>query len=74
MAMPLGFVPTAIVIEEGVGTVSVLLPEIVPDEAEMSVEPGATLVARPPLLIVATAGLAEVQVTCVVILGVVPSE
>jgi hypothetical protein len=48
-------------------TISVELPEIVPNVAEMTVEPAATAVARPlepaVLLIVATAVDAELQVT-----------
>ena len=59
-------------------TVRVVLPEIVPEVtvmvAVMVAVPGATVVARPLLLTVATDGLEELQVTCVVISKLVPSE
>jgi hypothetical protein len=63
MAMPIGFAPTVIVVEEIGGTVRVALAEMLPDVAMIEVDPGATLVDRPPLLTVATAGFVEVQVT-----------
>ena len=54
-------------------TVRVLFPEIVPWVAVMLAVPGAMAVARPLLLIVATDGLDELQMTCVVISKLVPS-
>jgi hypothetical protein len=62
------------VVEAGVGTVTTVFPETLPDVAIMVAVPDATLVIRPTLLIVATASLFEVQLTCVVMSGVVPSE
>jgi len=44
-------------------TVRVVSPEILPEVAMMVVLPGVTAVARPLLLMVATAGLDELQVT-----------
>ena len=55
-------------------TVRVVLPEILPEVAVMVAVPTATDVARPLLLTVATDVLDEVQVTCVVISWLVPSE
>ena len=55
-------------------TAKVVLPEIVPEVAVMVAEPVDTAVARPPLLTVATDVLEELQVTCVVISWLVPSE
>ena len=55
-------------------TVRVVLPEIVPEVAVMVAVPAATAVARPLLLTVATDVLDELQVTCVVISRLVPSE
>jgi hypothetical protein len=55
-------------------TVRVLFPEIIPEVAVMVAVPAATALARPLLLTVATAGLEEVQVTCVVTSRLVPSE
>jgi len=59
-------------------TVRVVLPEIVPEVtvmvAVMIVVPAATAVARPLPSTVATDVLEEVQVTCVVISWLVPSE
>jgi hypothetical protein len=59
-------------------TVRVALPEIVPEVtvmvAVMVAVPAATAVAKPVLLTVATDGLEELQVTCVVISWLVPSE
>jgi hypothetical protein len=55
-------------------TVRVVLPEILPEVAVMVVVPAATAVARPLLLTVATDVLDEVQVTCVVISWLEPSE
>ena len=57
-----------------VGTVRVVLPEILPKVAVMVAVPAATAVARPLVLTVATDGLDEVQVTCVLISRLVPSE
>jgi hypothetical protein len=63
-------------IEERVAevTVTVVFPEILPEAAEMIAVPGATAVARPLLLTIATAVFDERQVTCVVISWLVPSE
>ena len=55
-------------------TVSVMLPEMGPEIAAMVVEPALAPVARPVLLTVATMGLDEFQVTCVVKSRLVPSE
>jgi len=55
-------------------TVRVVLPEIAPEVAVMVEVPAATAVARPLLLTVATDVLDELQVTCVVISWLVPSE
>ena len=55
-------------------TVRVVLPEILPEVAVMVAVPAATAVARPLLLTVATDVLDELQVTCVVISWLVPSE
>ena len=45
-------------------TVRIALPEIFPEVAVMVVGPVLMAVARPLLLIVATDGLGELQVTC----------
>jgi hypothetical protein len=55
-------------------TVRVVLAETAPEVAVMVAVPGAMAVARPLLLTVAANGLDELQVTCVVISWVVPSE
>jgi hypothetical protein len=55
-------------------TVRVVLPEILPEVAVMVAVPAATAVARPLLFTVATDVLDELQVTCVVISRLVPSE
>jgi hypothetical protein len=55
-------------------TAKVVFPEIVPEVAMMVAEPVETAVASPLLLTVATNVLDELQVTCVVIFCVVPSE
>jgi hypothetical protein len=55
-------------------TVRAALPETIPEVAVMIVAPAATAVARPLLLTVATDVFDELQVTCVVILKLVPSE
>ncbi len=55
-------------------TVRVLLPEILPEVAVMMAVPAAMAVAKPPLVTVATDGLDELQVTCVVKSRLVPSE
>ena len=52
----------------------VVLPEILPNLAEMVVEPAAIAVAKPLLLIVTTEIMDEFQVTCEVKSWVVPSE
>ena len=56
-------------IEERVAevTVTVVLPRMLPEAAEMIAVPAATAVARPLLLIVATDVSEELQVTCAVI-------
>ena len=54
-------------------TVTVVLPEIVPEVAVMVVTPVVRAVARPLLLTVAIVVSEELQVTCVVISWVVPS-
>jgi len=54
--------------------VRVVLPEIIPELAVMVALPAATAVARPVLLTIATEVFDELQVTCVVILWLVPSE
>jgi hypothetical protein len=56
------------------GTVRVVLPGILPKVAVMVAEPAATAVARPLVLTVATDALDEVQVTCVLMSRLVPSE
>jgi hypothetical protein len=63
-------------IEERVAevTVKVVLPKVLPEEAEMIVAPAATAVARPLLLTIATEVFDERQVICVVISWLVPSE
>jgi hypothetical protein len=48
-------------------TVSVVLPDILPEVAVRSAEPGEKAVDRPLLLTIATEVSEEVQVTCVVI-------
>ena len=55
-------------------TVRVVVPRIVTNLAVMVVVPGAIAAARPLLLIVATVGSDELQVTCEVRSFVVPSE
>ena len=55
-------------------TVRVVFTEIVPEVAVMVAVPAVRAVARPLLLIPATVVLDELQVTCVVISRVVPSE
>jgi hypothetical protein len=56
-------------IEERVAevTVTVVLPRMLPEAAEMIAVPAATAGARPLLLIVATDVSEELQVTCAVI-------
>jgi hypothetical protein len=63
-------------IEERVAavTVRVVLPEILPEVAVMVEVPAARAVAKPLLLTVATEVLDELQVTCVLISWLVPSE
>jgi hypothetical protein len=58
----------------GVPTVRIAVPDFPLKAAVMVEEPAATPVARPLLLIVAADVGSEVQVTCVVIFCVVPSE
>ena len=55
-------------------TVRVVFPAILPEVAMMVVPPAAMAVARPLLLMVATVGVDELQVTWVVISWMVPSE
>jgi hypothetical protein len=55
-------------------TVRVVLPEIVPEVAVMVAVPAATAVARPLMSTVATDVFVELQITCVVISWLVPSE
>jgi hypothetical protein len=55
-------------------TVRVVFPEILPEVAVMVAVPAPTAVARPLLFTVATDVLGELQVTCVVISWLVPSE
>jgi len=55
-------------------TVRVVLPEVIPEVAVTVVVPAATAMARPVLLTVATDGLEALQVTCLVISKLVPSE
>jgi hypothetical protein len=55
-------------------TVSVVLPEILPEVAVMVAVPAKTDVARPLLLTVATDVFDEVQVTCMLTSWLVPSE
>lgn len=54
---------TAIEASSAVPTVKVVLPEIEPEVAEIELVPTATAVARPLLLIVAVAVVADAQVT-----------
>ena len=54
--------------------VRVVFPEIVPEVAVMVAVPAATAVTTPLLLTVATDGFDELQVTCVAIRWLVPSE
>ena len=51
-----------------------MFPETVPEVAVMVAVPAATAVTTPLLLTVATDGFDELQVTCVVISLIVPSE
>ena len=62
-----------VIVPAGV-TVRAVFPEILGEAAVMVVVPAATAVAWPPLSTVATGVLDEVQVICVVISWVVPSE
>jgi hypothetical protein len=59
--------------DERRGTFSVALPLTPLSEAVMAVVPGATAVARPAALTIATAGTAAVQVAVAVTFFVVPS-
>ncbi len=61
-------------IEVSVGTVMVVLPAIPPRDADMAEVPAATPVARPPVVMVATAVFEEVHVTWPVMFRVLPSE
>ena len=63
-----------IVPAEAGATVRMVFPEILPEVPAMVAVPGETAVARPLPSTVATAVLDELQVTCVVIPLVVPSE
>ena len=51
-----------------------MVPEILPEMALMVAVPAARAVARPPLLTVATDVSDDLQVTCVLISWLVPSE
>ena len=51
-----------------------MFPEILPEMALMVAVPAATAAARPPLLTVATDVSDDLQVTCVLISWLVPSE
>ena len=55
-------------------TVRLELPEAAPEVAVMVAMPGAMAVAKPLLSTAATDGLDELQMTCVVISKLVPSE
>jgi hypothetical protein len=55
-------------------TVSVVLPEMLPEVAEIVELPTATAVARPDELMVAAAGVADAQVTELVMFFVLLSE
>ena len=55
-------------------TVRVAVPDLPPKAAVMVVEPALTPVARPLMLTVATPVLDELQVACVVISWLVPSD
>ena len=55
-------------------TVRVVSPKIFPEVAVIVVVPGATALTNPSSLTVATDGSDEPQVTCVVILLIVPCE
>jgi hypothetical protein len=55
-------------------TVKVVFPEMLPEVAVMVAVPGVMGVPSPLLLIDATDGLEDCQVTCVVISWLVPSE
>ena len=55
-------------------TVTIALPDWLPNLAVMLAVPAATGEARPLLLTSATDGFDEVQITCVVISWLVPSE
>jgi hypothetical protein len=66
--------PQALVQPPNHRTVRRVLPAIVPEVAVMVAVPPATAAARPPLLTVAAALFDELQVTCVVISWLVPSE
>jgi hypothetical protein len=55
-------------------TLKVVVPEILVEVAVTVAVPGATAETRPSLLTVATDVSDEIQVTCVVISWVVPSE
>jgi hypothetical protein len=55
-------------------TVSVVLPETLPEDAEIIELPAAPAVARPAALMVAAAGVADAQVTELVMFFVLLSE
>lgn len=55
-------------------TVSVVLPLMLPKDAVMTEVPAVTPVASAPAVMVATAGVADVQVEMAVMLLVVPLE
>jgi hypothetical protein len=66
VGLTLGPTPAAV-------TVNPVDPLIDPEVAWIVVLPAATAVAKPPLAIVATAGLVELQVTVLVRFSVLPS-
>ena len=73
MTVPAG--SDAVVTLSGAGvTVNVVLPVTVPLFPEIVVVPAATAVAKPAVLMVATAELEELQVTWLVMFAVVLSE
>jgi hypothetical protein len=69
---PLGVTAIAVTVVAAVVTVNAAGPLMPLSEAVIVVDPAATPVASPPLLIVALAVLEDVQVTVEVITAVVP--
>jgi hypothetical protein len=68
-----GFAGVTAMLTIGFVTVSVAVPEIVPNVAEIVVVPGATATANPAGLMAATVGADDAQVTVEVMFWVVPS-